>query len=224
VTPSPQRSTAFQAFEINFQRLTILPAFPLKQIQAESTRNTDAVAAAIQTLGKARDTGEGPHLQPIYDHVMVQMEGVRSFFKEVQKEIDASTFLTSWKIVILVSFTEAYVEDAFRIVMAKRLAPDGRDLLQITSTRKDFTRPWVDSIIRAGTAEWIKMFTKLGVVGYRDNLADELGKTWKRRNDIVHQPRLETMTAQEGEFVNALDAVQHFVLTTDEFIVQVESR
>jgi hypothetical protein len=84
---------------------------------------------------------------------MVEMEGVKSFLKEVQKEVDISTFLTSWKIVMLVTFAEAYVEDAFRLLIKQEVIT--ADLGKTTS--KNPIESWIGFILRKKPAKWMKI-------------------------------------------------------------------
>jgi hypothetical protein len=120
---------------------------------------------------------------------------------------------------MMVTFCEAYIDDALRILIKNGLVTPN-----ITKpTRRDRIKVWIGYFLNDGPREWIKEFTRYGVAGYRSGLADEMVTVWERRHAIIHDPTEQNLNAQPQDFSYCLSAIDHFVRTTDAFIVTLPS-
>ena len=130
--------------------------------------------------------------------------------------LKSRSFLYSWMIVMLVTFAEAYLEDALNLLLASGLSKASLPL----PISDEMKRKWVRDILRSGRPhQWIKKLEEFGVTGYSPTLPEEMRAIWERRHHIAHSAEPEVRNTITYEFLDAAKVVANFVDTTDAFIV-----
>ena len=131
--------------------------------------------------------------------------------------IKTGQFLGTWMIVMLVTFADAYLEEAFLLLIAGGF--QGSSLPKAATD--DLTDKWVKGLIRGGNPHtWIKQLEQFGATGYEAELAGKMQTIWKRRHEIAHTAEPEINQTASQEFLDALRLVNGFVETTDRFILK----
>jgi hypothetical protein len=225
-----KRSAPYKVFEANFTRLTTLPHNSLAPVRGL----IDQLQEGIQSLNSAlvEMTGRLHALSTAKPSDGAQGE-VNSITKELQQAhaamapltplidqfvalLRSRSFLYSWMIVMLVTFAEAYLEDALNLLLASGLSKASLPL----PISDEMKRKWVRDIIRSGRPhQWIKKLEEFGVTGYSPALPEQMRAIWERRHHIAHSAEPEVRNTIQYEFLDAAKVVANFVDTTDAFIV-----
>jgi len=161
----------------------------------------------------------------------------------------ADALLSDWHVVMLVTFTEAYLEDVLAACAARdpelmsrseqtvgygdvRAATSVEELLD--EIRHRWARNFVDD---GGPERWIERLVRMGARGYESNDAEALEELWGIRHVVVHaagratrdfvrrHPRLGFQAGARLDVGTTLEADYYdplfrFVDTTDFFLVR----
>jgi hypothetical protein len=185
-----------------------------------TSQATEKALAAAHKLGEARRASEESperasfqeHAQGLLADIAVADAGITGLVTL----LNTAHFLRSWMLVMLVAFTEAYLHDAFSLLIAAGLR--GGSLAQAAAV--EITEKWIKNVIRGGNPhEWIKHLTNFGAMGYAPDLANQMKSIWDRRHLITHtaEPEIDATSAQQ--FIDAAKLLHAFVETTDRFVV-----
>jgi len=181
-------------FEKNMRRLTLLIQAPMPQAEAVSAK----LSAATKDGSFTTDASV---VQPIVD--------------EMNKSLQTRMTIMTWAVPMLVTFTEAYLQDAFALMIScacGRTALPGPIVDEISSK-------WIKNAIRSGNPhQWVNQLKKFGVTGYPDDLASNLQKTWDLRHDIIHSAEPDTTVMKDFPLSESIKNVGIFVQTTDAFV------
>ena len=139
-------------------------------------------------------------------------------------------FLTSWELVMLVSFTEAYLEDVLILLVQKN--PDWMQdstqsvsypqLLRATSLPEileRMRRRWAKNIISGTPTQWLERLRKFGATGYASELGKNMKDVWDKRNLVVHSAGASALITSE-DFQAALDVINAFIHPTDKYLMR----
>ncbi len=218
------KSEAFQNLENNFEHISRL-------IGLMRSQQGHIFAPAYEAMGKLKElTG---------DPATLAVSGLSSWLIDLQAGVEKvktfaelATFLNDWMLVMLVSFTEAYLEDVLFLLVERnpgwmedlRLKVSYRELAGTDSLptnmevmQRRWQKCWVNNILRESPQQWIKHLERMGVSGYPASLAEEMAALWRRRHDIVHSGAIGHMSMDE--FKEALDVIGNFLRPTDRFVV-----
>jgi hypothetical protein len=153
-----------------------------------------------------------------------------------------------WVPVILVTFTEAYLQDVLAylasidssVMERSEQSAKYTDVLaaeSIGSLAGTLRERWARGVVdEGGPPKWISRFEKMGARGYRSNLGTEMDLLWGVRHVVVHaagfatqdfirrHPELglavrERIRVDGVQIGEWLDEVTEFVDTTDKYIV-----
>jgi hypothetical protein len=218
------KSEALQIFEKNLDNINRLVGLMASQQRPVFVPVHDAVEKLKELKGKfttLTDSG-----------LSSQMIDRQSAFEKVTNFVELMTFLNDWMLVMLVSFTEAYLEDVLTLLVGRN--PGWLDDLKLKVSYVELvgasSRPehletmqcrrrerWVSNILRDKPQQWIRPLERLGANGYRASLAEEITTVWERRHDIVHSGATQHMSPRE--FQKALHVIDDFLKPTDHFVV-----
>ena len=225
----PKRSKPFEIFEANVLRLTALATTPHSPISATVDRlrqQTEGATALAQELGKTINSGrEGgydsadfqKHAAPLMADIAVLNETVTDFVGLVKTR----QFLSTWLIVMLVTFAEAYFEDVLLLLISEGLQPSSLPV----PIAEELKKMWVKNLLRGGKPHaWIKQLQALGATSYDPGLASKMQKIWERRHKIAHTADPEINNSASQEFLDALIVVKDFAEATDAFVVASSSK
>ena len=224
------RSTPYKAFEVNFKRLTTLPhnsleplsglinqfqgsLQPLSSVIVEMTGKLHTLSTAKPSDGAQ---GEVDSITKELQQARAAMASLAPLIDQIGALVKSRSFLYSWMIVMLVTFAEAYLEDALNLLLASGLSKASLPL----PISDEMKRKWVRDILRSGRPHlWIKKLEEFGVTGYSPALPEEMRAIWERRHHIAHSAEPEVPNTIPYEFLDAAKVVANFVDTTDAFIV-----
>ena len=131
---------------------------------------------------------------------------------QVTTAITSGHFVYSWMTVMLVTFAEAYLEDALKLLMSQALSSSALH----DDVKVEIGNKWVKEALRSGRPhDWIKRLEKLGVSGYAPNQADKLLVVWQRRHTLVHTAEPEIPNTAAYEFLAAVTLITDFIKATD---------
>jgi hypothetical protein len=230
-TPSAEkRSVPYKVFEVNFTRLTTLPHNSLTPVRGlidqfqESIQPLNSaiveMTSRLHTLSTAKPSdgaqGEVDSITKELQQATAAMAPLTPLIDQIAALVKSRSFLYSWMIVMLVTFAEAYLEDALNLLLASGLSKASLPL----PISDEMKRKWVRDILRSGRPhQWIKKLEEFGVTGYSPALPGEMRAIWERRHAIVHSAEPEVRNTIPYEFLDAAKVVATFVDTTDAFIV-----
>ena len=133
---------------------------------------------------------------------------------EMTNSLNSSHFLSNWMLVMLVTFTEAYLQDILSLIISS-----GIQVRSLPPAIADeIKNKWTRNIREGGPRIWVRQLKRLGATGYRRDLVPRMKKIWVRRHEIVHSAAEIDNTAMQ-EFISATKVVNEFVETTDQFVV-----
>jgi hypothetical protein len=160
-------------FEQNIRRLTLVIQAPMPQ--------AEAVAAKLNAATSGGSFATDPSVvQPIVDEMITSLQ--------------ARMTIMTWAVPMLVTFTEAYLQDAFALMVSGaygRTALPGPIVDEISSK-------WIKSTIRSGTPhQWVNQLKKFGVTGYPDDLSGKLQRIWDLRHDVIHSAEPDTAVMKD---------------------------
>lgn len=223
----PEHSKPYRVFETNLRRLTDLSAMqnaPMQETVNRTTLATEKACAAARKLGEAKraepETPEHTAFQEYAQGLLAEMAAADAGITSLKTLLNTAHFLRSWMLVMLVTFTEAYLEDVFSLLLTAGFQGGS---LPPTATEK-ITKKWSkDATRRGGPPAWIIQLTEFGVTGYDPKLAGQMKKVWDRRVSIVHKAEPEITATSWQEFIDAAKLLNDFVETTDRFVVAIHS-
>lgn len=206
---TPEHTSApYKAFDTNVTRLTALAHHnmdPLKDSLKHATETFALVNSSTEHIIKRVGTiqAAGAVDQPKVNSITAELQEISLAFKPLTASINnlvalvkSTSFLHSWMIVMLVTFAEAYIEDAFKLLLSSGLA--GVSLPE--PIIDDMKRQWIRDILRRGKPhQWITELEKFGVSGYEIGMGDKLSVLWTRRHKLVHSPLAEVTAALTNE-------------------------
>jgi hypothetical protein len=136
---------------------------------------------------------------------------------DLVKSIRAKETVMMWAVPMLVTYAEAYLQDALEQLISGAFAKSTLPAPII----EEVTGKWIKSAIRSGGPhQWINHLTKFGVTGYPDDLAPKLQNIWKLRHKIIHSATPDaSVMMTDLPLREIIDSVGTFVLTTDAFLV-----
>ena len=177
-TPSVEkRSAPHKVFEANFTRLTTLPhnslapvrglieqlqegIQPLNSALVKMTGRLHALSTAKPSDGAQ---GEVNSITKELQQAATAMSPLTPLIDQIGVLLKSRSFLYSWMIVMLVTFAEAYLEDALNLLLASGLSKASLPL----PISDEMKRKWVRDILRSGRPhQWIKKLEEFGVTGY----------------------------------------------------------
>ena len=231
-TSDPNDSEPLQAFKKKLKNLKQLLQLMLHQVERIHDEPLKELKAAIDKNPLDADALKKP---------------VNTVVEMINTWMQLHPFLHDWMLVILISFTEAYLEDVLTLLVAHKpewmrlerkkilscaadLALGARDLScpsekQWQEPVENMQRRWVKNFLSEEPADWIKAMTKLGA-NYPDDLTEKMTALWKKRHDIVHSSKSELMDAagvaykrSKDTFLNAGGVIDAFIDPTDIFLM-----
>lgn len=229
MAPPPEHSRPYAVFEAHCQQLinlandTLAPLSSATRQAAESVPVINSNVAKLIARVSAVPIAERSQAQGKIDSITADLQQISKLMAPLQQAVSQITdlirsnaFLHTWMIVMLVTFAEAYIEDALNILISSGLC---RTSLP-SDISEEMKKKWVRDILRAGKpTQWIKAFEQFGATGYDSKIPDQLTLLWKRRHTIVHSASPASNTAITNEVFKAIVMVNGFVKTTDAFIV-----
>jgi hypothetical protein len=219
-------SEALQIFQTNSDNVMYLlrvisgDSERLKDLTDAANRLTaDTVAALADTIGAFRNLKKGSpnftlelaqgssNLDAFSSNLDALKKNIDKVCATLQANVKTHPFLYDWVLVMMVTFAEAYLENALLLLITaypewmKTKDPvklSGADVLAIEATPDTEKRwqelmallrkRWVKQFLRDSPRDWIKRLRKRGVLGYREDLAEKMETVWDRRHVIVHAP------------------------------------
>ena len=118
-TPEPKGSQPFEVYQQNIQRLAEVAATANRSLEQHLEELRAAVSTATGVIDalhfgpKTVDTSLG--------NLKVAVETANSLMDEMITAIHSGRFVYSWMTVMLVTFAEAYLEDAFSLLISQAL-------------------------------------------------------------------------------------------------------
>src|ERR1019366_3202923 len=180
----------------------------------EMTGRLHALSTASPSDGSQQ--GEVDSITKELQQATAAMAPLTPLIDQIAALVKSRSFLYSWMIVMLVTFAEAYLEDALNLLLASGLSKASLPL----PISDEMKRKWVRDILRSGRPhQWIKKLEEFGVTGYSPALPEEMRAIWERRHGIAHSTESEVRNTIPYEFLDAAKVVASFVDTTDAFIV-----
>jgi hypothetical protein len=228
-TIEPKRSKPFEVFEANVFRLIALTKAPPSNIPETVDRlrqQTETSTATVQKLGEVmRTPREGGYDSAAFqEHAAPLLAGLKEAnqtITDLVSLIKTRQFLSTWMIVMLVTFAEAYFEDVLLVLIAGAL--QGSSLPPAIAD--DITKRWIRNLIRGGNPHtWIKQLETFGATGFDPGLAGKMQSIWDRRHKIAHTAEPEINQAASQELIAALLVVRDFAEATDAFVVASASK
>jgi hypothetical protein len=223
----PKGSKPYQTCKANFLRLMNLAKTlrePITDIVSRLGQETDHATATAETFAETLSTAHtGPYDSATFQKdakvVLADLMAVRVAVADLTTLLKHSDFLGSWMLTMLVTFTEAYLQDALSLLLSEglyacSLPPDISD---------EIKRKWIKEVLRIGKpSKWLKQLAKFGATGYTPNLEEQMTNIWDRRHQIIHsaEPEIDKSPLQAlQEFLSAARVVNEFLETTDRFVV-----
>jgi len=176
-------------------------------------------------------------------------KSVNKIVESVKSEVDNILSANRWRLVILVTCVEAYLQDV--LTDAARLdsslmknAQQSALYLQIVraasldelelDVRTAWARHWLEN--RRGPAKWVKSLTHMGARGYPKNLEERMERLWGVRHLIVHRagradrqfmdrhPEVvksigDMVPISNADFTKFLDVVRDFLEPTEKYFL-----
>jgi hypothetical protein len=185
----------------------------LKDSVVEAGQATALTVATVKTLTSLSE-GKEPHDTLGLEQLAVSMKALSKCHDEVSTRMDSATtiaranmqihpFLFDWMLAMMVTFAEAYLEQALILLTTANPALmatnekvlSGDDVLKIGAELGDqrwqrllevMRQRWTAQFLRGKPGEWIARLEKFGGPKYRAGLDAELTTIWNRRHAIVH--------------------------------------
>jgi hypothetical protein len=140
-------------------------------------------------------------------------------------------FLNVWELVMLVSFTEAYLEDVLILLVQKNPRwmqesdqkasySEVSQAASIPELLGRMQRRWAKNVMNGTPQNWIERLEGFGARGYAAGLSMDMAEVWNRRHITVHSPRTSAHITS-AEFGKALNIVKAFIEPTDKFVIRL---
>jgi hypothetical protein len=217
------KSEALQIFLKNFVNITCLARL-MPPPHRQWTSVHDAVEGLMEFKGQFTT-------MPLSD-LESRTTDLNAAVEEFTKVVELITFLNDWMLVMMVSFTEAYLEDVLIQLVGHN--PEWMDDLKLKvsyaevatasslpehmeTIQRRWQECWVNNILRKKPRHWIKILERLGANGYPAGLAEHMTTVWDCRHGIVHSSATRHLSVTDiQKFVGV---VFNFVGPTDRFVV-----
>jgi hypothetical protein len=217
-TPTPSGSHPFTVFETNVNRLVALALTPgpiTDQLLERLKRQKEKASATIAMIGEAiRSTPDlaQENLKPL----TAEIDALNEIVVDFTQMVKTRQFLGAWMVVMLVTFAEAYLEDALGLILSHGMQPASLP----AAISADMTKKWIKNLLRVGSPHaWIKQLEALGATGYDPDSGDKMRAIWDRRHKIAHTAEPEINATASRQLVDAAFVVTAFVKVTDAFVV-----
>jgi hypothetical protein len=200
----------------NIQRLVELSATSNRSLE----QHLEELRAAVSTATGVIDTlnFEPKTVNTSIGNLKVAVESVKPLMDEMITAIHSGRFVYSWMTVMLVTFAEAYLEDAFSLLISQGL---GSSTLP-DPLKEEIRKKWVKEALRSGRPhDWIKQLARFGITGYAPDQADKLLPIWQRRHTIVHTAAPEIPHTAAQQFLDATKLVTNFIEATDTQLLNI---
>jgi hypothetical protein len=177
-----EKTKAYKNFKFNFERLLDLVGFFYTQIdQFNSSKLPDI-------RDKTKEAHEAEDLYKKADHI--------GKYLSVKQLVE---FQLQWYAVMLVTFTETYLQDVLAfsatqddsIMKRSEQKADYEEVKNAKSVanlaeklRMNWARNFLES---GGPSHWIKRLKKMGARGYNESLPKKMEQLWGIRHMIVHR-------------------------------------
>lgn len=217
-------SEALQIFKAHTDNLEYLLEAIVRETGAAAETGERTVSmmepkfATAMNLLKTLPDGTDPNRTLVIAQLSTSIDELAEFSKTfvalVLANAQTHSFLLDWMLAMMVTFAEAYLENALLLLTTARLewmatkekVVSGDDVLkQIQGALPAETRwqalmeimrqRWANKFLEKGTpGVWISRLEnlarleKLGAPKYRKNLGAKMNTIWKRRHEIVHAP------------------------------------
>jgi hypothetical protein len=175
-------------------------------------------AAQLREAFHPSDTGtyDSAMFQKEAGSLLTELTAMGRMMTDLASYRQTNQFLVTWMIVMLVTFAETYIQDALLILISRGFEGS----LLPSAVRADITNEWIRNAIRRGSPHsLITQVSKFGVIGYSQELINNLTRIWARRNQIVHSAEPEINQTAPQEFIDAAQFVNAFVEITDRGVV-----
>jgi hypothetical protein len=224
-----KHSTSYDVFEAHCRQVMNLVTntlAPLSSTVHETAESTPVIKSSVsEIIARIAAVGTAPssEAQGKVDSITADLQQISKLMQPLHQSVNqiadlmhSTAFLYTWMIVMLVTFTEAYIEDALNILICSGFSSTSLP----SDISAEMKKRWVRDILRAGKpTQWIKAFEQFGATGYDGKIPDQLTLLWKRRHTIVHSASPNPSTKITNEVFDAIALVSAFVETTDAFIV-----
>jgi hypothetical protein len=193
--PEPGRSKVFAVFETNVAQISLLLKAP---------------SAAEQGLG------ERIKAQVTKGIVVEDIQSLPALLADAKDVLTLRTAIMRWSIPMLVTFTEAYLQDALTLIVAAAFSPSSFPGPIV----EEVTGKWIKGTVRSGNPhQWINQLKRFGASGYPDDLAIKLQKIWDLRHTITHTFAQNVVPLRDFSLVDILTSIVLFVMKTDDFLI-----
>ena len=200
-------STPGTVFEANVSRLILL-------MNSQRGLSDDA----NQKIDEAKSRILAPHATA--QSLLTAINEATPMVAQFQTSINNRLFSAPWLIVILVTFAEAYLQDAFSLII-KGSFKNGT-LPDVVA--EEVSAKWVKETIRSGgPSQWITKLTKFGATGFEADQGTRMQKIWDLRNKIVHTAEPVIEGNPYSVLKDALSLIGKFVMTADALVVSKSS-
>lgn len=194
---------------------------PIHELEKITAVRRDTVTNLVDNLP---DTTES--IASALAHISISIDSSKKYVDEIAALLQANTrvhpFLFEWMLAMMVTFAEAYLEDALlllttagpALMATKEVVVSGNDVLSIDAElpaerrwqrlMEIMRQRWATQFLRGPQGQWLSRLEKFGVPEYRPGLAEEMATVWKRRHAIVHA----RPAAQSGHVSGSIDAAK----------------
>lgn len=190
------KSEALQGLEKNLGNIGRLLGLMTRSVGHIFAPSSEVIDKLMEATVRLRDNPD-------------ELRGVQSTLLDALREsaLEESAhflgFMSDWMLVMMVSFSEAYLEDVLILIVGRNPAK---------------------KILGSGKPElWIKTLQRLGAKGYGTDLGADMKKLWRRRHNIVHSRVHSRKTQQHitiSECQRAFNVINSFLKPTDRFVVK----
>ncbi len=220
-SPPSTESEAFKIYAGNLHRLVGLvkssPKYPIDDL-ANLNATLISVVSTLRRLNNSIEDKTVIDPQGFADAAASELRTVLPLSANAIEKLTSRFFLHSWMTVMLVTFAEAYLEDALDVLMSTGLKAAALPI----DVSDEMKRKWIRDILRNGRPhEWVKQLKRLGVTGYDESLPDRMKVIWERRHQIIHAAGSEFSSGSLQEFFEAVKVVNRFVDATDKLVQQL---
>jgi hypothetical protein len=194
--PEPGRSKPFAVFEKNVARITLILNAP----KAEG----EAVIEKLNAQLKKESL------------VLADVKPLQALLAELRNSLTTRATILTWSVPMLVTFTEAYLQDAFMLLFRSAFSSSTLPGPMV----EEVVGKWVKGTMRSGTPhQWTNQLIKFGATGYPEDLGTKLQTIWDLRHKIIHTADPNIYLLKLRSIADIFTIVVGFVRTTDEFLI-----
>jgi hypothetical protein len=224
----PVKSEALQKFEKHAKKIAQL----IELMGRDQGHAFDPMKEAINRVKDLKVRNMEISVPKAGGDVSDEVKGLITAWQGVEHFVELLTFLNDWMLVMVVSFTEAYLEDVLALLVGRNPAFMGDLKLKVSyaeltaaaslaedmqAMRGRWQECFINNFLREKPQQWIKLLEGFGAKAYPAGLAEEMTTVWRRRHAIVHSEVTGHMSL--GEFKKALGIIDSFLKPTDRFVV-----